>query len=43
MEHLRWVLLKTVEEFLRIPKFNFRKICTAEFIKEKDLHRRTTI
>ena len=40
MEHLRWLLLNMVQEFLRIS--NPSQICT-EFIKEKDLHRRSII
>ena len=40
-DHLRWLLLKMTEEFLRIS--NSSKICTEEFIKEKDLYRSSTI
>ena len=41
MEHLRWLLLDVFEEFLRIS--NPRYICKEEFIKEKDLYRRSII
>ena len=37
MEHLRWLLLHMVEEFLRIS--NSSEICAEEFIKEKNLDR----
>ena len=40
MEQLQWLLLNMVEEFLI---FNLNYICTEEFIKERDLYRRSII
>ena len=40
MEQLQWLFLNMVEEFLI---FNLNYICTEEFIKERDLYRRSII